>query len=196
METFLELDTDIVVWLNQGVGRFDALDYATYLVVSDYFVPLAMCFWMLGLWFSGRYPEARVRNQRAVLIGAISMGFANLVVLLMNQPLFRERPFAHHDLTNLLYQPSDPSFPANAAAVAFALAMGVCLRNRRAAVPLFMLAALWTFARVYNGVYYPSDVLAGALIGIVMAFLVSRVMGVIEPVPTWVLKGARLLNLA
>ena len=50
MDTLLELDGWIVLWLNRGIGHSAVLDGAAYLAVSDYFVPLSMCFWMLGLW--------------------------------------------------------------------------------------------------------------------------------------------------
>ncbi len=196
METFLDVEAQIVIWLNQGIGRFDLLDHVGYLVVSDYFIPLAMCFWMLGLWFSGKDLQARNRNQRAVLGAAIGLGFANLAVLTLNQHFFRERPFTEYDLASLLYEPTDSSFPANPAAVAFAAAAGIWLGNRRAALPLFSLAALWSFARVYSGLFYPSDVVAGAVIGVTVSSLVALGMRVIEPVPTWVLKGARWLHMA
>ena len=192
----MEVEREIVTWLNQGIGRFYFLDRAIYLVVSDYFVPLVMCFWALGVWFHGKDAPARERNQRAVLSAAISLGFANLAVLVLNQRFFRERPFMHHELSNLLYQPTDSSFPANPAAVAFALAMGIWLGNRRASVVLFFLAAVWSLARVSNGLFYPSDVVVGGLIGVAVACVVTLAIRAIEPIPTWVLKGARLLHLA
>ena len=192
----MELEGEIVSWLNQGIGRYYLLDRATYLVVSDYFLPLLMCFWLLGLWFYGRDVQARSRNQKAVLGAAISLGLANLVVLLLNQAIFRERPFIHHELSNLLYAPTDSSFPANPVAVAFAMAMSVWLMNRRASMVLFFLATLWSFARVYNGLFYPSDVVVGGLIGMAVACLVTLGLRAIEPLPTRLLKGARLLHLA
>ena len=167
METLLELDGWIVVWLNQGIGRSIVLDGAGSLAVSDYFVPLAMCFWMLGLWFFGQDPHARGRNQRAVLAAAIALGFANLAVLLLDQVGFRARPFTQFDLATLFYDPTDSSFPANPAAVAFAVATAIWLGNRRAAIPLFCLAVVWCLARVYSGLFYPSDIVAGGLIGAV-----------------------------
>ena len=192
----MELEIQAVTWLNQAIGKNYLLDRTIYLVVSDYFVPLLMCFWTLGLWFQGRDVKARIYNQKAVLGAAISLGFANLAVLVMNQHFFRERPYMQHDLANLLYAPTDSSFPSNPAAIAFAMAMGVWLGNRRAAIPLFFLAALWSLTRVANGLFYPSDVLAGGLVGIAVACLVTLGLRTIEPLPTWVLKGARLLHLA
>lgn len=192
----MSLEAELVVWLNQGIGRVYLLDRVTYLLVSDYFIPLVLCFWALGLWFCGEDVQARSRNQKAVLGGAISLGIANLVVLILNQAYFRERPFSQYDLSNLLYASTDSSFPANPAAVAFAMAMGVWLINRRASVILFVLAGLWSFVRVYNGLFYPTDVIAGGAIGVAVACLVTLGLRAIEPVPSWVLKGARLLHLA
>ena len=196
MDTILELDGWIVTWLNRGIGHSAVLDRAGYLAVSDYFVPLAMCFWMLGFWFRGLDSHTRGRNQRAVLAAAIALGFANLAVLLLDQAMFRGRPFTQFDLANLLYEPTDSSFPANPAAVAFAMATAVWLGNRRAAIPLFCLAIVWCLARVYSGLFYPTDILAGGLIGAGVAWLVALGMRRIEPVPTWVLNCARFLHLA
>ena len=196
MEGFLALEGNAVVWLNQWIGKSALLDGAGYLLVSDYFVPLAMCFWMLGLWFFGDSPVARQRNQTAVLAAAISLGFANLTVLVLNQYIFRERPFTHIELTSLFYLPTDSSFPSNPAAIAFAVATAIFLANRRASWLLFGLAILWCFVRVSSGLFFPSDIVAGGLIGAIVAGVVTIGMRLIEPVPTWVLRGARLLHLA
>ena len=196
MDTVLAADAMIVSVLNQGIGRWSVLDYAAYLVVSDYFIPLTICFWMLGLWFRGDGPVSRGRNQRAVLAAAVSLGFANLAVLILNGFFFRERPFVHMELATLFYEPTDSSFPANPAAAAFAAAGAIWLANRRAGTVLFLLAGLWCLARVYSGLFYPTDILAGALIGAAMARLVTAGMKRIEPVPAWVLAGARFLHLA
>ena len=196
METFLALESNAVVWLNQWIGRSSLLDGVGYLLVSDYFVPLAMCFWMLGLWFFGNSPAARQRNQTAVLAAAISLGFANLAVLVLNQYVFRERPFTHYELTSLFYQPTDSSFPANPAAIAFAVASAIFLANRRASWLLFGLAVLWSLVRVSSGLFFPSDIVAGGLIGATVAGVVTIGMRLIEPAPSWVLRGARLLHLA
>ena len=192
----MSLDAEIVTWMNQGIGASYILDRVAYLLVSDYFLPLLMSLWGVGLWFHGGDSVARGVNQRGVLASAISLGFANLAVLILNQHFFRDRPFVDHDLANLLYAPTDSSFPANPAAVAFAFAMAVWFKNRRAAAPLLFLAALWSLARVYNGLHYPSDVLVGALIGIAVACMVTLGMLFIDPVTVRVLDAARRLHLA
>lgn len=43
-----------MAWLNDLLGQSEAVDDAVYLLVSDCFVPLCICFWMLLLWIQGR----------------------------------------------------------------------------------------------------------------------------------------------
>jgi membrane-associated phospholipid phosphatase len=66
------------------------------------------------------------------------------------------------------------SMPSAHAANNFALAMILFLFYRRSGWVLFPFAAAVAFSRVYNGVHYPADVLAGAIIGAgwAVAFLV------------------------
>ena len=189
MEAYLELEADLVIWLNQGIGKVALFDDLNYLLVSDYSIPLTISFWMLGMWFSGKDVPARDRNQRAVLRAAISLGFASLAVLILNQYFFRERPLAEYELASLLYTPTDSSFPAHPAAISFAAAMGVWLGSRRAGLVLFALAGLWGLVRVYSGLFYPSDVVVGGLIGVAVSCGVALALRFIEPVPTWVLQG-------
>ena len=196
MDWLTEIESDIVSWLNGLLGHSGALDDAVYLLVSDYFIPLCICFWMLGLWFQGRDISERGRNQRAVLGGAIGLGFANLGVLIVNQFVFRDRPIDGLELTNLLYSATDSSFPSNPAAIAFAAATAIWLGNRRASLPLFGLADVWCFVRVLNGMFYPTDILAGAAIGMCVSWLIVLGLRRIEPITTWVLEGARFLRLA
>ena len=135
---------------------------------SDYLAPVAGSLVLVGLWLWGD-AAARLRNQTVTFIGAGSVGIANGVTTLFNTAVNRARPFAEHDLNLLFYEPTDPSFPSNSAAVGFALATAVFLRHRALGGGLYLLAFLWGFARVYAGVHYPSDILGGAALGVVSA---------------------------
>lgn len=190
------VDTEVLLWLNGWVGKFPVLDSLIQALVSDYLVPVLGSLALLGLWVSGRNATRREQNQRAVMVGVISLALSNLAIMVVNQYYFRDRPFMDHPLNMLFYQPTDSSFPANPVAVAFAIATGVWSVNRPVGLALYVIAALFAVSRVYAGVFYPSDVAAGAVIGTLVAILVRLTLRFIEPVPTMVLKLARILYLA
>ena len=50
----------------------------------------------------------------------------------------------------------------------------------RLGVPAFVLALIIAFSRLYLYVHWPSDVLAGALLGILMGFLAERLVRLLQ----------------
>ena len=63
------------------------------------------------------------------------------------------------------------SFPSDHATAAFAIAVALLRRHRKAGAIALVLAGLLAIARVAVGTHYPSDVLAGALIGTTAALI-------------------------
>lgn len=107
--------------------------------------------------------------------GAVAATAAAALALLVNQPIAhavdRARPYVDHphsaDL--LIARSGDPSFPSDHATGAFAIAAAVYFYDRLAGGLFLALAVLLSFARVYVGTHYPSDVLGGAAIGVGVA---------------------------
>ena len=93
----------------------------------------------------------------------------------------RVRPCQALQGVQLLVGCSDSfSFPSNHATNAFALAAFFAVYYRRLAIPLFIIAALVGYSRIYVGVHYPTDVLAGACLGVTLGLGVgagSRSLG-------------------
>jgi len=189
-------DEVVFLWLNGLVGTFAPLDSAVKWLVSDYLVPAAMALTLVALWFAGADVAARTRNQIGVLVGLSSMAASSGVVFAINAVYFRTRPFDDLDVSLLFYEPTDSSFPANSAAAMFGIAAAVWGINRRLGTILFVIAGTFGFSRVVAGVHYPLDVLASTLIGILIAYVVFRVRDLLEPLPTMVIKAARILYLA
>ncbi|HSP71184.1 MAG TPA: phosphatase PAP2 family protein, partial [Gaiellaceae bacterium] len=77
----------------------------------------------------------------------------------------RTRPFVAHPQIHPLYVVHSSSFPAGHAATAFAGAALLSYVARRGTPFFVLLAVAIGFSRVYVGVHYPGDVLAGAAIG-------------------------------
>lgn len=88
----------------------------------------------------------------------------------------RPRPFvANNTLSLLIPEPSGFSFPSVHSAAAFCAATVLWKVNRRAGGVSFVLAALIAFSRMYLYVHFPTDVLAGVVLGVVCALLTVRV---------------------
>ncbi|MDP6108368.1 MAG: phosphatase PAP2 family protein [Candidatus Brocadiia bacterium] len=189
-------DEAIFLWINGGVGRLPALDRLAEWLVSDYLVSSILGFSLLLLWFSGASEDDRLRRQLGVLVSLLGMALASWAVFVSNAIFFRDRPFVDLDVSLLFYQPTDPSMPANSAAAFFGLAAGVWGFNRRAGTALLAIAGAHAFLRIYAGVHYPSDVLVGALIGVVGAVGAYKLWGLLGPLPTMAIKAARILCLA
>ncbi|MGM9469005.1 bifunctional phosphatase PAP2/diacylglycerol kinase family protein [Streptomyces murinus] len=119
------------------------------------------------------------RARRAALRGMASLAVASATVnTLGKRSVRRARPLLDPVPRGrrLRRQPVTTSFPSGHAASAAAFAVGVALESPAwgaAVAPLtFSVAA----SRVYTGVHFPSDVLAGAALGAGAAFLVRRLV--------------------
>jgi undecaprenyl-diphosphatase len=84
----------------------------------------------------------------------------------------RERPSQHFAAPKTLVPaPHDASFPSGHAATSFAAATILTATLPRFWPLWFLLAVAIAFSRVYVGVHYPLDVVAGAALGAVIALL-------------------------
>ncbi len=128
---------------------------------------------LLVFLFWGKNREERLKNLSAAGVALAAVILSRLVITEIIRWLwFRPRPFVDHTVNSLLAHENTGSFPSGHAAFFFALAMAVYLFNQRAGQWLFGAAILISLARVYVGVHYPIDILAGALIGIFSGWLV------------------------
>jgi undecaprenyl-diphosphatase len=118
-------------------------------------------------------------GRRAALTGVAAIGATSLIV---NQPMKmigdRRRPNRDHlgvPQQRWVTMPSSTSFPSghSASAAAFAVAVGDLLPVLK--VPLRVAALVVSFSRVFTGVHYPSDILAGATVGALLGRAASTV---------------------
>lgn len=114
---------------------------------------------------------ADVRARRLLPLAAASAGMAALAGAAASTliKLSAERlrpPLADPTVTSLVDVPSGYSFPSGHATTAFAAAAAVGVLHPRLRWPLLGLAAVVGFSRVYLGVHWGLDVLAGAALGI------------------------------
>lgn len=122
---------------------------------------------------SGRRPL-----RRAATRGLLAVSLASPLVNLVGKQAFgRRRPSAEgFPLARMIKMPVSASFPSGHSASAAAFAAAVAMEApRTVAAPVALLAAAVCFSRVYTGVHYPGDVLAGAAIGVATGLLTRRI---------------------
>jgi membrane-associated phospholipid phosphatase len=130
--------------------------------------------WILiaALLLAGGDRRSRRAARRGALANAIAAAIANVPAKL----LFRRRRPHAQDSPALIRMPGSSSFPSGHTASAFAFATGVSAEQPLLAPVLVPLAAAVGYSRVHTGVHHPSDVAAGALIGIGSALLAGRLL--------------------
>ena len=192
-----DADKALFAWINALAGRAPALDTAMGWIASDYIVPVCLGLALVAMWFIGRDAQERMRYQIGVFTALTALALSNLVVLISNAYFFRPRPFdGMEDVTLLFYRPTDSSFPSNSAAAAFAIAAVVWRINRRIGAAMFAAAAVYGFSRVYAGVHYPSDILGGIIIALVVTAFTLRLRDLLRPALVVAIKLARLFAIA
>ena len=114
------------------------------------------------------YKKTRVVGITAALAILLNVVVTNGILKLW---VARPRPFTTFDaLIPLIAPPPDFSFPSGHSACSFAVAFVMYrLLPKKYSIPALVLAALIGLSRLYLGVHYPTDVLAGASIGCLAA---------------------------
>lgn len=167
----MNLDYYLFQQINGFAGRWPWLDwlgifaasYLQYIVVAGF---LLFLFW-------GKSKEGLVKKYylAGAAIGAIIFSRAILTEII-RWVWFRPRPFIDHAVNSLIAHANTGSFPSGHAAFFFALATVVYLYNKKLGIWFYFFSVPMVISRVFVGVHYPSDILAGALIGIFCGWLV------------------------
>jgi undecaprenyl-diphosphatase len=155
----MALDVQVLHALNTFALHHDGIEDPArdYAVASE---PLFAA-GVIALFVAGRRRAAIV----AIAATGLALLFAHIGGMLWNRP----RPFIAHHAHAFLSHAADSSFPSDHATAAFAIAVAVLVYHRRLGIALLVAAAVLAVARVALGVHYPSDVLAGALLGTLSA---------------------------
>lgn len=84
------------------------------------------------------------------------------------------RPFLENNVNLLLNYPATASFPSGHAAFYFALATVIYSYNKKAGFLFFLASFLISLSRVFVGIHWPLDILAGLFVGIFSGWLVIK----------------------
>ena len=125
---------------------------------------------------------AVLRTDRWKILTAcfLSFAFELAAYKFVKQSVKRPRPFQQlAGFVNMIVPQDAFSFPSGHTAGAFVVAtmLGSCCPI--CLIPAFFWASLVGFSRIYLGVHYPTDVVAGACLGLISAWAGSLIANVL-----------------
>ena len=122
------------------------------------------------------------RTRKMGITASLSLIICSIIVHLFLKPtIARPRPYHVLDiLITLAQHPNDYSFPSGHTNAIFAVA-GVLFFAcpKKVGVPAIVTASLVGLSRVYLGVHFLTDVLVGALLGLLISYLCCRGMHIL-----------------
>jgi len=165
MQTIQNLDLTIFRFINNLAGSASwfnpvAIFFAEYAI-------FALALFMFILWLFKR------QMRKPLIIAFVAFIVAAIVAKLSGRLFYHLQPFAElEQVYKLIPKEVGNAFPSDHTAAAFAVCVTLCIGSKSKWRPLYILfATLIGLARIWVGVHYPIDVLAGALIGTLVAFM-------------------------
>ncbi|HIZ77470.1 MAG TPA: phosphatase PAP2 family protein [Firmicutes bacterium] len=150
-------------------------------IVNGFLTPIMKAFTTLGnggiLWIIIivlliLFPKTR----KLGIICAVTLIVDAILCNLVLKPLFeRARPFTEIIISLEIPIPMGNSFPSGHTSSSFAVATAIFLAHKKLGIAALAVASIIAFSRMYFFVHYPTDILAGMILGILCAVVVSAI---------------------
>lgn len=130
----------------------------------------------IGLLIAGIISNDKVQTKKALYVTE-SIVTSQAITWLMKLTVGRDRPFVNDTTFKSVIIAKNKSFPSGHASESFSMAtaMTIAFPKWYVAVPAYTWACVISYSRMYLGVHYPTDILAGAIVGSGSAWLMYKV---------------------
>lgn len=167
-EFMYSVDEAVFLMLNRGVAN-SVFDVIMPIITEEHnqMIPIAVA-WLSLVIFGGK--KGRITALLVIVLITLSNYLSSEVI----KPLVgRVRPcFVVEGARLLIDQSRSPSFPSSHATNNAAWAALFSVKFPRLKWVFIFIAGMVAYSRVYIGVHYPSDLIAGGLLGVACAFFV------------------------
>jgi len=179
----MHINYAIYYFLNSFVGQSSQLDFII-LFIADYLDIIVMVGALLFFLIHKDYKEERrfvsyqqmkTRIKETILV-VMSVVSAWGIVGILKHIFAMPRPYVYLDNVHLLFTYGNlDSFPSGHAALFSALAVAVYFHHKKLSLLFIICALLIGIARIAAGVHLPSEILAGYLLGGLLAWIIYKI---------------------
>jgi len=162
------IDLKLFYFLNNFAGKSKIFD-TIIVFLASYLQYFLIIVFLLFLYFSAYSKRKKLYIFCTTIISIIiaCLGIREIIRFFYHRP----RPFIAYQVYQLLSE-NKWSFPSGHSAFFFAMATAIYLHNKKWGVGFFIAAIIINISRIIAGVHYPSDILGGMIIGVVVAYTV------------------------
>ena len=167
----MNIDLFILNLINGLAFKWYWLDFVGFIIAkySEYILAVVL-FLFLTINFK--------KYWRMLLKAIIAAVFTRFVLVEIIRWLwFRPRPFITNNVNLLIdYSAKEASFPSGHASFYFALSTIIYFYNKKIGIIFYIASLFIVLARVFVGIHWPSDILAGAVMGILVSWVLNKIL--------------------
>lgn len=165
----MNLDLYIFHLINGFAGKWHWLDLVGIFFAKYFEYFLLFCLLLFLIKDFKKY----WRMVSEALVAAVFVRF--MLAEIIRRLYFRPRPFVFNHVDLLIpYNSGEPSFPSGHASFYFALSTIIYGYNKKFGILFYIASFLIVVTRVFVGIHWPSDILAGAVLGIIMGLILNK----------------------
>lgn len=176
IEFLKDVDADLLLWLNSKHSGF--FDNVMFFVSGRWeWIPLYAVLLGFIVW------KYRWKSLWIILAVAVLITLSDQLANFLKATVKRPRPCKDPEIGYMVLLVNDYcrgtyGFISGHAANSFALATFISLlfRNRWITAGMIFWAAVVSYSRVYLGVHYPGDIICGALLGVLLAWGIYKLV--------------------